>query len=125
MHYILVTNTKILISENVEIVKVRTIDDINWLTLMLAEAKKQSSSDSFGIFGTSVAATWIAGELGNEVDFFVDEDPGSKGKTHLSRPILTPDQVPQNSTVFLAFIPQVAKNILQRLNKLPIKFYYV
>jgi hypothetical protein len=71
-------------------------------------------SGPFGIFGTSVAAMWLYGELQSKVDFFVDEDPGRIGTLH-GRPVLTPDRIPQGATVYLTLIPAVAGPVAKRI----------
>ena len=74
------------------------------------------------MFGTSVAATWLASGLGEAIDFYVDEDPARRGRSHLGRPILAPDQVAPGATVYLAFIGDIAARIAQRLGHLALDF---
>jgi hypothetical protein len=47
---------------------------IAWLKAVLAKARAAKGPHKFGLFGSSVAATSLLGELGGEVAFFVDED---------------------------------------------------
>jgi hypothetical protein len=89
---------------------------------MLEHARAAARGGNFGIFGTSVAATWLAGDLGDAVEFFVDEDPARQGRRHLGRPIYAPQQVPKGASVYLAFVAQVSSAIAQRLGALPIRF---
>jgi 2-polyprenyl-3-methyl-5-hydroxy-6-metoxy-1,4-benzoquinol methylase len=97
--------------------------DVRWLADMLEHARSAARSGGrFGIFGTSVAATWLAGELGDAVQFFVDEDPARQGRSHLGRPICTPARAPAEATVYLAFATPVAAAIAQRLASLPLHF---
>jgi SAM-dependent methyltransferase len=96
--------------------------DITWLRNMLGHARESADGGRFGIFGTSVAATWLASGLGDAVEFFVDEDPARDGRSHLGRPILRPAQVPQGAVVYLAFVREVSNAISRRLANLPIKF---
>jgi hypothetical protein len=100
----------------------RAEHDVAWLNRVLNHARETARGGNFGIFGTSVAATWLAGDLGSAVKFFVDEDPARQGRRHLGRPILAPAQVPAGSSVYLAFVAQVASAIAQRLAPLPIRF---
>lgn len=95
---------------------------VAWLRGMFDHARAAASGGRFGIFGTSVAATWLASGLGDTVEFFVDEDPARQGRTHLSRPILSPAEVPSNSVVYLAFVREVAQAIRRRLAGLPVTF---
>jgi SAM-dependent methyltransferase len=100
----------------------RTEAEAAWLVRLFADARVAASGGRFGIFGTSIAATWLASGLGNAVDFFVDEDTARQGRTHLSRPVLAPSQVPSGSVVYLAFVREVAAAISERLASLPVKF---
>lgn len=96
--------------------------EVAWLSGMLAHACAAAGGERFGIFGTSVAATWLASGLGNVVEFFVDEDPARQGHTHLGRPILKPEEVAPGAVVYLAFAPEVSGAISRRLSNLPVKF---
>ena len=84
------------------------------------EVKKHASSlaksKSFGIFGTSINALWLFGELELDVKFFVDEDPSRVGKKLYGRPVIDPSQVLPGSTVYLPFISNLAEKIAIRLN---------
>jgi hypothetical protein len=86
----------------------------------LNEVKKHASSlaksKSFGIFGTSINALWLFGELELDVKFFVDEDPSRVGKKLYGRPVIDPSQVRPGSTVYLPFITPLAEKIATRLN---------
>ena len=99
--------------------------DVDWLSGMRVHARAaaaQAGKGRFGMFGTSVAATWLAAGLGDAIDFYVDEDPARRGRTHLGRPIVTPAEVAAGSTLYLAFIGDVAAQIARRLASLPIAF---
>ena len=99
--------------------------DVDWLSGMLVHARAaaaQAGKGRFGMFGTSVAATWLAAGLGDAIDFYVDEDPARRGRTHLGRPIVTPAEVAAGSTLYLAFIGDVAAQIARRLASLPLAF---
>jgi SAM-dependent methyltransferase len=100
----------------------RTEAEAAWLARLFADARDAARGGRFGIFGTSIAATWLASGLGDAVEFFVDEDTARQGRTHLSRPVLAPAQVPSGSVVYLAFVREVAAAIRQRLASLPVKF---
>jgi 2-polyprenyl-3-methyl-5-hydroxy-6-metoxy-1,4-benzoquinol methylase len=96
--------------------------DVAWLRNLLEHAREAARSGQFGIFGTSVAATWLAGGLGDAAQFFVDEDPAREGRMHLSRPILKPDQLPRGAKVYLAFARDVSDAIRRRLSHLNVTF---
>ncbi|MBI3044295.1 MAG: class I SAM-dependent methyltransferase [Betaproteobacteria bacterium] len=93
--------------------------EVAWLGGMLEHARALAEGARFGIFGTSVAATWLAAGLGDAVAFFVDEDPAREGRAHLGRPIFKPSQVPQGAIVYLAFAREIADAIRGRLAGLP------
>ena len=95
---------------------------VSWLRAMLAHARSRAGEGRFGIFGTSVAATWLAAGLGDAVSFFVDEDPARRGRTHLGRPIVRPEEVSSEAQVYLAFPPETALAIAERLSGLGLRF---
>lgn len=87
-----------------------------WLQQLIDEARAiAAASDSFGIFGSSVAAIWLLGVMGDDVDFFVDEDPSRQGATLHGRPIHAPTDVPEGSAVYMTLIPAVAQAVAGRL----------
>ena len=93
----------------------RTQADVNWLNQMREQAVQLSQKGPFAIFGTSVAATWLANGIEDRVAFFVDEDPGRASFTHMGRPIVKPSALPAGVTVYLAFVKTVAQSIQARL----------
>jgi SAM-dependent methyltransferase len=94
----------------------RVAAQILWLC-GFADAAREASAGSgpFGLFGSSIAATWLCGVLGDRVSFFVEEDSHRVGRTHLGRPILSPVQVARGSVVYAALIPQIANRVAKRL----------
>ncbi|HXR07998.1 MAG TPA: class I SAM-dependent methyltransferase [Candidatus Acidoferrum sp.] len=96
-----------------------------WLNALAVQARHLSAHRPFGLFGTSVAAAFLFGEVGDAVDFFVDEDPNRWGRIWCDRPIHSPRQVPAGSQVFLGLAPVAADKVLARMNslKLPARFY--
>lgn len=86
-------------------------DSVQWLTAVRKQAREDSTAGHFGLFGTSIAATWLGGELGPLVEFFVDEDTSRIGKRHQGRPILSPAQVPAGGHVYLALPTDVAEAV--------------
>jgi trans-aconitate methyltransferase len=91
---------------------------LSWLDAMRGEAERSSDGRRFGIFGTSIAGTWLYSELGDRVSFFVDEDPQRAGKNHLGIPIFLPEQAPENSLVFVALPQILAGTVASRLRHL-------
>jgi SAM-dependent methyltransferase len=94
----------------------RTRAQIGWLTRFLETAHAATASNGkFGLFGSSIAATWLCSFLGDRVSFFVEEDPNRVGRTHMHRPIISPAETPPGSVVYLALIPQIASRVAERL----------
>jgi hypothetical protein len=89
---------------------------IDWL-LRSADAARLASVEypTFGLFGASIAATWLAGVLGDKVSFFVEEDHHRAGRIHMGRPILSPTEVSRESLVYIALLPQIASRVATRL----------
>lgn len=93
--------------------------NVTWLAGALAQARASArEARSFGIFGTSIAATWFASALGGAVDFFVDEDPLRQQQRFMDRPVLPPERVPAQARVLLALAPATAFNVQRRLRHL-------
>jgi len=97
-------------------VATRVRAQIGWLG-RLVEASREASrrSSNFGLFGTSIAATWLCGVLNDAVSFFVEEDPARVGRPYMGRPVMGPAQVRSGSTVFMPLVPQIADQIARRL----------
>jgi hypothetical protein len=94
--------------------QVRT--QVDWLRRLVDASREASvAAASFGLFGTSIAATWLCGVLGDVVSFFVEEDANRVGRAYLGRPVLSPASVEPGSVVYLALVPQVASQVVRRL----------
>lgn len=89
---------------------------LNWVKMFLKKAGEVSGKKNFGIFGTSITATWLLDEVGAKVKFFVDEDPCRKGKKYMGLPVYHPLKVPPGSNVFMALPPDLARQIKERLS---------
>lgn len=76
---------------------------------------ESGAEHSLGIFGTSIAATWLDAQTRQRARFFVDEDVNRVGKPHLGRPVLAPARVPAGSVVFVALPPAIANRVAERL----------
>jgi hypothetical protein len=74
--------------------------------------------------GSSIAAAWLAHELG-AIAFFADEDESRRGNSLMGRPILTLAEVPPGATVFIPMSRNVAERIIARAGRLPIEFRYL
>jgi 2-polyprenyl-3-methyl-5-hydroxy-6-metoxy-1,4-benzoquinol methylase len=90
---------------------------IGWLDSVARSARAEADgAEAFGVFGTATGATWLAGELGDRVRFFVDEDPSRVGRTHLDRPIHAPSGVGPGGTVYVALPPPWGESVARRLS---------
>jgi SAM-dependent methyltransferase len=95
-----------------------TPTSVSWLTSVVAAAQACATQGMAGLFGTSIAATWLFSELEGQVTFFVDEDPNRAGKTHMQYPIYHPHNAPHGSHVFVALPPPLAKVVQTRMQNL-------
>jgi hypothetical protein len=97
---------------------------LDFLQTQITTAERVArSSPHFGIFGTSNAGTWLAGILGNDVLFFVDEDPKRINRTHMGLPILAPSDIPAGANVFVPLVPEVAASVARRLASPKVRFH--
>lgn len=93
----------------------RASASVSWLLRVREEAEAARGNGPLGLFGTSIAATWLAGELGDTIEFFVDEDTNRQGRDYLGRPVLSPGDVAPQARVFVALAPRVAGPVRDRL----------
>ena len=80
-------------------------------------ARAEAGRRPFGIFGSSIAATWLAHEVDCAMHFFVDEDPNRQGQHFMGRRVLSPSQVPAASVVFVGIGGGVAEEVAWRLSQ--------
>ena len=90
---------------------------LDWLETVQSSAANtaQHSERPFGIFGTAIAALWLYGQMPDQVDFFVDEDPSRHGSGRLPKPVLAPSSIPAGATVYIPLVPPIALEIAIRL----------
>jgi SAM-dependent methyltransferase len=93
-----------------------------WLSATVQQGRQLLAQGPLGLFGTSIAATWLSAELENKQAYFVDEDLSRAGKTFMGKPILTPSQVPQGGRVLIGLLPKIADNIGRRLQRPGVDF---
>lgn len=104
-------------------VMARVAEQIAWLRNVIDGSREAAGQGrTFGLFGSSVAAMWLFGQMQDQVSFFVDEDPSREGATLLGRPIVTPDKIPDGSVVYVTLIPRVARAVAARLRRPAIQF---
>jgi len=96
---------------------------LGWLAAVVADGRRfASEAGRFGLFGTSIAGTWLYGELADAVQFFVDEDPGRVGGEHFGRPIQGPAEVPAGSEVYVGLPPKIARAVVARLSRAGVRY---
>ena len=95
---------------------------VDWLLESAAACRRAAAQRPFGLFGTSIVATWLTSELGHAPDFYLDEDPAKQGLAMEGAPILAPADVPKGATVAFAMAPMVAAAVRERLRDLPVTF---
>ena len=92
---------------------------LEWLVSTSAgarSARAEAAGRPFGLFGCSIAATWLAHEVDCGMDLFVDEDPSRQGEQFMGRSVLSPNQVPAGSVVFVGIGGGVADDVTRRLS---------
>ena len=109
-----------------EMADLRLKERLVWLRGVKHQAQQiRAGSDKFGIFGTAVAGSWLAGACNIKVDFFVDEDPNRIGGKHLGIPILSPSDAPLGANVFVGMAPAVSKRLAEKYSGAPARFHAV
>lgn len=89
---------------------------IGWMQAVSFQANELAKKEPIGIFGTSIAATWLWAEVGGRVSFFVDEDPNRINNHHCGIPIFSPSKAPRDTPIFLALPPVVCDRVEARLS---------
>jgi SAM-dependent methyltransferase len=94
------------------------LQGFDWLVQIKEQLTNLSINEKFAIFGTSIAATWLQIEIDNKAAFFVDEDQNRVGGMHLGKIILSPQDLPDGVTVYIALPHSSANEVAQRLKSL-------
>lgn len=102
--------------------RARITASLAWLRSTADRLRALGASGPVGLFGTSIAGTWLAAEAGDTIAFFVDEDPARAGRSYLGRPVYAPAHVPAGSRVFVGLPPAVAAGICSRLARPGVAF---
>lgn len=102
--------------------RTRVAASISWLRQTAARLRDLGSTGPIGLFGTSIAGTWLAAEAGDRQAFFVDEDPNRAGSTYMGKPVYAPADVPPGSRVFVGLPPAMAAGICARLARAGVEF---
>lgn len=88
---------------------------LNWLASLAAQARRLAAAGPLGLFGSSIAATWLFGELDGRVEAFFDEDPHRVGNTCLGRPILHPHQAAPGTQLLIPLPAGIAEAVSRRI----------
>jgi len=89
---------------------------LEWLSHTIRDARDVAAqSGSFGIFGSSIAATWLWSELERADGAFIDEDSARAGRSHLGWPIVLPSQF-ESGDVYVPLPPQASRAVAGRLS---------
>jgi hypothetical protein len=86
-------------------------------------ARRLAVQGPIGIFGTSIAATWLAAELEGAAAFFVDEDAARVGKRLMNRPIFAPGKLDAGSNVLVALPHTLAESVARRLERPGVRYH--
>lgn len=92
--------------------------NLEWLARFSMAAHRIVKKNELGIFGTTIAGTWLYAEIVGSAAYFVDEDPHKIDKTYLGKPVYSPASLPAGRRVFLAFPFVVADRVATRLKTL-------
>ena len=92
---------------------------LDWLLSARAGAiaARVGATGPFGLFGSSIAATWLAHEVDCGIEFFVDEDPGRHGHRFMGRLVVGPNDVPPASVVYVGIGGGVGEQVARRLSR--------
>jgi 2-polyprenyl-3-methyl-5-hydroxy-6-metoxy-1,4-benzoquinol methylase len=107
-----------------EIMAQLSVDKLSAFELLEITRKEAIAFKPHGIMGSSIAALWLAQELGRGIEFFIDEDKSRVSRLLNSQLVLSPEQVPAGSRVFIPMSEPVARAIIARWKHLPIEFGY-
>jgi SAM-dependent methyltransferase len=89
---------------------------LQWLHRLVESARTLAADGPLGIFGTSIAATWLYSELDGNVAFFVDEDPNLRGRRYRDLPVLHPRDLQKGQQVYVVLPDWMARPVCARLN---------
>jgi SAM-dependent methyltransferase len=90
---------------------------VKWLLNLTKDIREIAGKQPFGILGTSIAATWLQGELNGAAAFFVDEDPNRVDQTFMERPVLRTSELRPQSIVVVALPMPMAESVRARLHE--------
>lgn len=87
---------------------------IKLIDRILTHTEQIKKKGDFGIFGTSISATWLYNNF-PEASFFIDEDPNRIGKTLFDKPIYAPHEVyGEKVPIVIPLAESIANPIIDR-----------
>lgn len=92
---------------------------VRWLADVASDAQRIASHERFGIFGTSIAGTWLYNWLRDEVRFFVDEDMHRIGGLFFGKEIIAPTGLCPADHVYLPFPYPYVTQLHERIRVYP------
>lgn len=104
-------------TKNTEIVT----KSLEWLNEIVKVADTADGKE-LAIFGSSIAATWLATQTSKEVIYFIDEDKNRIGKNHIDISVISPDSINEDIPVLIPLPYHIAMTIVERLKSLNINF---
>ncbi len=96
---------------------------LHWLEQVAHAATQASRDDHFGLFGTSIAGTWLFANLSENVDFFVDEDPSRINRSYMGRNVYHPKDAPGAGNVFICLPYSIACEVSKRMSRYRARFH--
>jgi hypothetical protein len=76
------------------------------------------SNDNLGIFGTSIASSWLSTLHSDKINFYLDEDDERCNRLFFNKPVLKPQNAPLDSIVFMPMIYKVTESIKSRVSNI-------
>jgi SAM-dependent methyltransferase len=98
---------------------------VDWLirTRDAAHRIVRQTAGPMAVFGTSIAGTWLAAELGDRIGLFVDEDMARVGQRHMGRTIVAPARVEPGTDVFMALPTPLARTVASRIRRVDVLYH--
>jgi hypothetical protein len=78
----------------------KTLKNLMWPIKILQ--KISANKKKIGLFGVGTSSFYIYSRVKQKIDFFVDEDKSKIGQKYYGREILSLENVPKNSQVYIA-----------------------
>jgi len=73
------------------------------------------SNNDFGVFGTSIASSWLSTLYYDKINFYLDEDDERCNRLFFNKPVFKPQNAPLDSIVFMPMISKISESIKCRV----------